>query len=310
MDWSDRHCRYLWRLISKRARLYTEMVTTSALINGDQERFLRFHPDEHPIALQVGGNDPQALAASARLAEQWGYDEINLNCGCPSDRVQNGLIGACLMAYPDKVADAIKAMQDATDIAVTIKHRIGIDDMDDYGGLHHFVDIVAATGCSTFIVHARKAWLQGLSPKQNREIPPLCYDFVYRLKQEMPHLRIIINGGITSLSECEQHLEKVDGVMVGREAYSNPYFLAQVDSILFNNTSNYETRKDICLRYIEYCKTEIEMGTRLHHMTKHILGLFHGQKGGRLFRRHISENVSKPNANISVLEDALDKIIN
>lgn len=312
MDWSDRHCRYLWRLISQKARLYTEMVTTGALLHGDQERFLRFHPNEHPIALQVGGSDPQALATSTRLAAKWGYDEVNLNCGCPSDRVQNGLIGACLMAHPQKVADGIKAMQDAADIAVTIKHRIGIDDMDDYKGLHHFVDTIAATGCHTFIVHARKAWLQGLSPKQNREIPPLCYDFVYRLKQEMPHLRIVINGGITNLNECERHLEQVDGVMVGREAYSNPYFLSEVDKTLFKvDTSEHKTRKDICLEYIEYCRMQMETDsrTRLHHMTKHVLGLFHGQKGGRAFRRHISENVSKPNATITVLEDALNKII-
>ncbi|MFT6389523.1 MAG: tRNA-dihydrouridine synthase A [Cellvibrionaceae bacterium] len=310
MDWSDRHCRYLWRLLSKQTRVYTEMITTGALIHGDQDRFLHFHPNEHPIALQVGGSDTNQLAACARLAEKWAYDEINLNCGCPSDRVQNGLIGACLMMHPNKVADGIKAMQDAATIPVTIKHRIGVDNMDDYTGLAHFVETVAATGCNTFIIHARKAWLQGLSPKQNREIPPLCYDFVYQLKQEMPHLKVIINGGITSLDECEEHLEKVDGVMLGREACSNPYLLSGVDKLLFGvDTPKHKTRKEICLDYIDYCKIEMENGTRLHHMTKYILGLFHGQKGGKAFRRHISENVYKTMASTAILEDALGKII-
>lgn len=309
MDWSDRHCRYLWRLLSQHTRVYTEMVTTNALIRGDRQRFLKFHSQEHPVALQLGGSDPRDLATCAALAEEWGYDEINLNCGCPSDRVQNGMIGACLMAHPNKVAEAIKAMQDATSIPVTIKHRIGIDDMDDYPGLLNFVEIVAATGCNTFIVHARKAWLQGLSPKQNREVPPLCYDFVYRLKQEMPQLNIVINGGITSMAQCQEHLQEVDGVMVGREAYSNPYLLAEIDKHLFDaQTVEAKSRQQICLEYIAYCKTEMASGTRLHHMTKHILGLFHGQKGGRAFRRHISENVSKPDASISVLEDALAKV--
>jgi len=309
MDWSDRHCRYLWRLLSKQTRVYTEMVTTGALIHGDHDRFLHFHPNEHPIALQVGGSDINELAACARLAEAWAYDEINLNCGCPSARVQNGLIGACLMKHPNMVADGIKAMQDAATIPVTIKHRIGVDDMDDYAGLAHFVETVAATGCNTFIIHARKAWLQGLSPKQNREIPPLCYDFVYRLKQEMPHLKIIINGGITSLDECETHLKKVDGVMLGREACSNPYLLSDVDKVLFGiDAPQQKKRKEVCLDYIDYCKIEMENGTQLHHMTKQVLGLFHGQKGGKAFRRHISENVYKPNTTISVLEDALEKI--
>lgn len=315
MDWSTRHCRFFWRLLSSQSRVYTEMVTTGALKHGDRQRFLDFHPSENPIALQVGGSDSKELAFAASLAEQWGYDEINLNCGCPSDRVQNGLIGACLMLHPQKVADGIKAMQDATNIEVTIKHRIGVDDMDDYSAMLQFIETIAATGCRTFIIHARKAWLQGLSPKQNREIPPLCYDYVYRLKKEIPELNIVLNGGITSFSECEEHLKYVDGVMLGREAYNNPYFLAQVDKVLFadeyNTEQNYQTisRQDVCLKYIDYCKLELDKGTRLQHMTKPILGLFHGQKGGRAFRRHLSENVHKPNAGISVLEDALTKVL-
>lgn len=305
MDWSDRHCRYLWRLLSGHSRLYTEMVTTGALLHGDPARFLDFDASEHPLALQVGGSQPEELAQAARLAEKWGYDEINLNCGCPSDRVQNGMIGACLMAHPHRVAEGIKAMQDATAIAVTIKHRIGIDDMDDYSGLLDFVETVAKTGCNTFIVHARKAWLQGLSPKQNREIPPLCYDRVYQLKRERPDLTIVLNGGIQSLDECETHLHAVDGLMLGRAVYQNPFLLADVDSRLFGDTDTGKQRLDIGIAYMAYCQRQLEQGVRLHHMTKHILGLFHGQRGGRAFRRHISENVSKTNAGISVLEDAL-----
>ncbi|MGH1486684.1 MAG: tRNA dihydrouridine(20/20a) synthase DusA [Cellvibrionaceae bacterium] len=309
MDWSDHHCRFLWRLISKQALLYTEMVTTGALLQGDKERFLHYNDCEHPLALQLGGSNPSDLAKCARLAEQWGYDEVNLNCGCPSDRVQNGMIGACLMAHPSLVADCIKAMQDAVDIPVTIKHRIGIDDMDDYQGLINFVDNVAEVGCKTFIVHARKAWLQGLSPKQNREVPPLIYDNVYQLKKERPDLSIIINGGIKSLDECEEQLQHVDGVMIGREAYSNPYLLAEVDQRLFGSTQNIPCRKQIMLNYIDYCEKEIKQGTRLHHMSKHILGLFQGEKGARLFRRHISENAYKKEAGIDVLKVALEKIM-
>lgn len=308
MDWSDRHCRYLWRLISKHALLYTEMVTTGALLQGDRERFLHYNECEHPVALQLGGSQPQDLANCARLAEQWGYNEVNLNCGCPSDRVQNRMIGACLMAHPKLVADCIKAMQDATTIPVTIKHRIGIDDMDDYEGLINFVGTVAETGCTTFIVHARKAWLQGLSPKQNREIPPLNYAHVHKLKAQMPHLNIVINGGICALDECQQQLQDVDGVMVGREAYSNPYLLAEVDNRLFGSGTAPRSRKEVMLDYMDYCKIEIGKGTRLHHMSKHVLGLFQGEKGARAFRRHISENAYKENANADLLMAALDKV--
>ncbi len=309
MDWSDRHCRYLWRLLSKHSLLYTEMVTTGALLQGDQERFLRYNDEEHPLALQLGGSDPTALAECTRLAEQWGYDEVNLNCGCPSDRVQNGMIGACLMAHPQLVADCIKAMQDAATIPVTIKHRIGIDDMDDYEGLLHFVATVAETGCSTFIVHARKAWLQGLSPKQNREVPPLVYDTVYKLKQALPHLSITINGGIRSIDETREHLEHVDGVMVGREAYSNPYLLASVDQHLFNSDNPIRSREQVMLDYIDYCDRQLLAGSRLHHMSKHVLGLFQSEKGARAFRREISENAYKACANTDVLKAALAHVL-
>ena len=309
MDWSDRHCRYLWRLLSKNARLYTEMVTTGALLNQDPKRFLDFDLAEHPIALQLGGSDPKALAQCAALAEQWGYDEINLNCGCPSDRVQNGMIGACLMAHPDLVADCMKAMQELSVKPVTIKHRIGIDDMDDYEGLERFVNHIASNGCSTFIVHARKAWLKGLSPKQNREIPPLLYENVYRLKQSYPELIIVINGGINTIEQCQTHLDHVDGVMVGREAYHNPYMLAKVDQILFGDDNEIPSRMQVMTQYLRYCQMQLNQGTRLQHMSKHVLGLFQGVSGARAFRRHISENAYRPDAGISVLEDAMAKIM-
>lgn len=308
MDWSDRHCRYLWRLISKHARLYTEMVTTGALLHGDQERFLRFHPDEHPLAIQLGGSDAKDLAMCASIAQQWGYDEVNLNCGCPSDRVQNGMIGACLMAHPTLVADAYEAMQSAVDIEVTIKHRIGIDDMDSYQGMVDFVGPIAQRGCKTFIVHARKAWLQGLSPKENREVPPLEYPFVYRLKQDFPSLNVVINGGVRTLDCTEQHLQHVDGVMIGREAYSNPYMLADIDQRLFGSNLPAPSRLAVAEQYLEYCRIQLAQGTRLHHMSRHILGLFQGERGARQFRRHISENAHKPEAGIEVLVDALGYI--
>jgi len=305
MDWSDRHCRYLWRLISQHSRLYTEMVTTGALLHREPARFLDYNPEEHPLALQLGGSDADDLARCAALAEQWGYDEVNLNCGCPSDRVQNGMIGACLMAHPDKVADAYQAMQDKVNIEVTIKHRIGIDDMDDYEGMVNFIRPIAARGCKTFIVHARKAWLKGLSPKENREVPPLEYPFVHRLKQEFPELTIVINGGIKTLDETLTHLEKVDGVMIGREAYSNPYLLAEVDQRLFNNSHPIPSRTAIAEHYIDYCIKEMDKGSRLNHLSRHVLGLYQGESGARAFRRHISENAHRENATADVLVDAL-----
>jgi tRNA-dihydrouridine synthase A len=308
MEWSDKHCRMLWRLISRHAVLYSEMVTTGAVLHGYRERFLDFDPAEHPVALQLGGSNPSELAECTKLAQDWGYDEVNLNCGCPSDRVQNNMIGAILMAHPQLVADCIKAMQDAADIPVTVKNRIGIDDMEDYPGLVEFIGTVAETGCKTFIVHARKAWLQGLSPKENREKPPLKYEMVHKLKQDFPELEILINGGITELDACESHLNHVDGVMVGREAYHNPYLLADVDRRIYGDEHEIPSRIQVAEQYMVYIEQELTKGARLNHMTRHMLGLFHGMPGARLFRRHISENITKPGATLQVVEKALEAI--
>jgi tRNA-dihydrouridine synthase A len=309
MNFSDRHCRYLWRLITKRARLYTEMVTTGALLYGDRGRFLPRNANGNRVALQLGGSDPKDLASCAQMAAQFGYDEINLNCGCPSDRVQNNMIGACLMAHPDIVATCIKAMQDAVDIKVTIKHRIGIDTIDSYQALVDFVGTIAATGCRTFIIHARKAWLQGLSPKENREKPPLQYDKVYRLKQAFPQLTIVINGGITTMEDCQLHLQHVDGVMMGREAYHNPFSLVGVDASLFgHNDTPPPSRRAVALSYIDYCEQQLTKGARLHHLSRHLLGLYQGTKGARRFRRFISENAHQSNADISVIYRALEYV--
>jgi tRNA-dihydrouridine synthase A len=305
IDWSDTHARFFWRLLSDNALLYTEMITTGALLRGDAERFLRFDPTEHPLALQLGGSDPVALAACARLAEQYQYDEVNLNCGCPSDRVQNGAFGACLMARPDLVADCVKAMQDACSLPVTVKHRIGIDDLDSYDHMARFVETVAATGCTTFIAHARKAWLKGLSPKENRDLPPLRYADVYRLKREFPELTIVINGGIHTLDECEQHLDQVDGVMLGRAAYHDPYLLSEVDNRLFGADTARQTRAAIIERLLPYIEREMQRGATLHHITRHILGLFQGEPGARRFRRILSEGAARRGATIDVLHAAL-----
>lgn len=308
MDWSDHHCRHFWRLITKEALLYTEMVTTGALIHGDRERFLHFNETEHPVALQLGGSDSAELAQCAQWAEQWGYDEINLNCGCPSDRVQSGMFGACLMAQPQLVAQGVKAMRDACDIPVTVKHRIGIDDMESYEQLAAFIEPVAAAGCSVFIVHARKAWLQGLSPKENREIPPLNYEWVYRLKRDYPQLTIVINGGIQTISECQLHLKQVDGVMIGREAYHNPWMLAEVDSKLFGSSDPANSRDAVIDALLPYISTQLAGGARLNHITRHILGLYQSVAGARKFRRHISENAYKKEAGIEVLEEAYELV--
>jgi len=286
------------------------MVTTGALIHGDRKRFLDFNHCEHPIALQLGGSNPQDLALCARMAEDWGYDEVNLNCGCPSDRVQNNMIGACLMAEPELVAECISTMQNAVSIPVTVKHRIGIDNQDDYQDMEKFVSIIAATGCNTFIVHARKAWLKGLSPKENREIPPLDYDKVFRLKNEFPHLNIIINGGITNLHQSQTLLQHLDGVMIGREAYSNPYLLADVDQQLFAEDKTIPSREFIFEQFMEYCAENLQKGTKLSHMTRHVLGLFQGQPGARSFRRILSEKAPRPDADIKVLVEAYDAIKN
>jgi tRNA-dihydrouridine synthase A len=304
MDWSDHNCRYFWRLLTKQALLYTEMVTTGALIHGDRKRFLHFNREEHPVALQLGGSDPKDLARCARWAQEWGYDEVNINCGCPSDRVQSGMFGACLMGKPDLVADCVKAMMDSCDIPVTVKHRIGIDHMESYEQLLAFIEPVAAAGCSVFIVHARKAWLQGLSPKENREIPPLNYPWVYQLKKDFPHLTIVVNGGIQTIEECHDHLEHVDGVMLGREAYQNPWMLAQVDEALFGMDSPLKSRDDVIAALLPFAEQHIAQGGQLNHITRHILGLYHGVPGAKKFRRHLSENAYKKEAGISILAEA------
>jgi len=305
MDWSDKHCRFFWRLLCENALLYTEMVTTGALLHGDTARFLDYDVSEHPVALQLGGSDPRDLAACAKLAEQWGYDEVNLNCGCPSDRVQNGAFGACLMAKPVLVADCIKAMQDACSIPVTVKHRIGIDDIDSYGAMANFVQTIAEIGCTTFIVHARKAWLSGLSPKENREIPPLRYDDVYLLKREFPALNIVINGGIRTLDECAQHLQQVDGVMLGREAYHNPFILADADQRLFSSNEPAKTRAQVLQELLPYIERHLQSGGTLHHVTRHILGLYLGEHGARKFRRHLSEHAARRGATLDILLAAI-----
>ena len=309
MDWTDTHCRAFHRLLAPHALLYTEMVTTGALLHGDVERHLRFDASEHPVALQLGGSEPDALARCAELAEQWQYDEVNLNCGCPSDRVQEGRFGACLMREADRVADCVRAMRSATHLPVTVKHRIGIDDSEDYAFMRGFVETVAAAGCTTFVVHARKAWLQGLSPRENREIPPLTYEHVYRLKREFPQLTVLINGGIRTLDQCREHLQYVDGVMLGREAYENPYALAELDRSLFETASETDgglpTREDIIDAYLPYVQRELDRGTTLNRITRHILGLYRGQSGGRAFRRHLSEQAHKPGADLQVLRQAI-----
>jgi tRNA-dihydrouridine synthase A len=304
MDWSDHHCRYFWRLLTKQALLYTEMVTTGALIHGDRERFLHFNAEEHPVALQLGGSDPSDLARCAKWAQEWGYDEVNLNCGCPSDRVQSGMFGACLMAHPQTVADGVKAMRDACTLPVTVKHRIGIDDMESYDQMLGFVGPIADAGCEVFIVHARKAWLQGLSPKQNREVPPLNYPWVYRLKKDMPQLTVVINGGIQTLDESQQHLQHVDGVMIGREAYQNPWMLAEVDSALFAMDKPAQSRDDVIAGLLPYVEQQLARGAHLNHITRHILGLYQGVPGARKFRRHLSENAYKKTAGLEVLQEA------
>lgn len=301
MDWSDRHCRFFWRLLSRRVRLYTEMVTTGALIHGDRARFLQFSPQEQPLALQIGGSEPGDLARCARWAEDWGYREINLNCGCPSDRVQSGQFGACLMAEPQRVAAGVRAMRDACSLPVTVKHRLGIDHMESYPQLLDFIAPSAEAGCDTFIVHARKAWLQGLSPKENREIPPLNHDWVYRLKRDLPALTIVLNGGIGSLDECREHLQHVDGVMLGRAAYQNPWLLADVDQTLFGEVGPVTSRDQVIDLLLPYLEQQLTRGIPLKHITRHLLGLYQGQAGARQFRRHISEHAHRPGAGTEVL---------
>ena len=305
LDWTDRHERFFLRLISKNTLLYTEMVTTGAIIHGERARFLEFNTEEHPVALQLGGSNPADLAECAKMAEQQGYDEVNLNVGCPSDRVKSGMFGACLMAKPQLVAECVHAMQSVVDIPVTVKHRIGIDENDSVEELFEFVEVVAAAGCKTFIVHARKAWLNGLSPKENRHIPPLRYDVVYELKKTMPQLDIVINGGINDLSTAQQQLEHVDGVMMGREVYHNPYILAEVDQLLYQSTAPVLSREEIFAAFLLYVERELAKGTRLHSMSRHILGLFNGLPGARKWRRYISENAPRADVGVDVGLDVL-----
>lgn len=308
LDWTDRYCRYFLRLISRHTLLYTEMVTTGALIHGDRERFLEFDPSEHPVALQLGGSDPEALAQCSRMAEDQGFDEVNLNVGCPSDRVQSGRFGACLMLEPNLVAECISAMQDAVTIPITVKHRIGIDKDDSYETLHRFVSTVSEAGCHTFIVHARNAWLQGLSPKENRDIPPLRYEIVHRLKSDFPEREIIINGGVKSLDAAEQQLQHLDGVMIGREAYQNPWILAAVDSRLFGDDHPIPSRHQIIEQLMPFVHQEFARGTPISRITRHILGLFQGQPGARAWRRHISENAHRKGASPELITQAAQMV--
>ncbi|MFQ3346040.1 MAG: tRNA-dihydrouridine synthase A [Porticoccaceae bacterium] len=305
LDWTDRHCRFFLRLISQHAVLYTEMLTTGAILHGDTERFLGMNAAEHPVALQLGGSNPEDLAAACKLAEKYAYAEINLNCGCPSDRVQSGMFGAVMMKNAAVTAKCVSAMREATDLPVTVKHRIGVDDYDSYDFLCQFVGTLSEAGCNTFLVHARKAWLKGLSPKQNREVPELNYDRVYQLKRDFPGSDIIINGGITTLEQSIRHLNRLDGVMMGREAYTNPYILATVDQEIYGDNHPIKSRIEIAEQFLNYIDNEMIKGTKLHAMTRHILGLFHGMPGARQFRRHISENAYKPSATIDVLTTAL-----
>ena len=305
MDWTDRHCRFFFRLITRHARLYTEMITAPALVHGDVARHLDFDRSEHPLALQLGGSDPGQLAHAARLGERWGYDEINLNCGCPSERVQTGSFGACLMREPALVADCVKAMRDAVTLPVTIKHRIGLDGDNDYRFVRDFVGIVARAGCDVFIVHARNAVLRGLSPKENREIPPLRYEVVHRLKRDFPALTIVLNGGLDDYDAIERELRHVDGVMLGRVAYQDPYRLAQVDWRLFGDETPARSRADVLHAMMSYARIGTERGTPLRAITRHMLGLYHGQSHGRLFRRILSNGDKLQHSDVSVLEHAL-----
>ena len=304
MDWSDRHCRYFHRLLTREALLYTEMVTAEAILHGKRDQLLAFSTEENRIALQVGGSDPVKLAEAARIGEGYGYDEINLNVGCPSDRVQEGRFGACLMAEPQLVADCVAAMRNAVRVPVTVKCRIGIDDQDSEADFERFIVTVAAAGCRTVIVHARKAWLKGLSPKENREIPPLDYGRVYRLKAAHPELEIAINGGIATLGQAEDQLAHVDGVMIGRAAYQTPYVLAEVDQRLFGSTRPVATRAEVLEALIPYTERHVAKGGRLNNIARHILGLYHGEAGARAFRRLLSEKAVKNGAGAELLAEA------
>ncbi len=305
MEWTDRHDRFFLRLISSRALLYTEMLTTGAIIHGDRERLLGFDASEHPVAVQLGGSEPDALAEASRIAEGFGYDEINLNVGCPSDRVQSGRFGACLMREPGLVADCVAAMRKAVAIPITVKCRIGVDEQDPDIALPVLARQVRDAGCETLVVHARKAWLDGLSPKENRDVPPLEYERAYALKAAMPEMEIIVNGGILTLDEAATHLDHVDGVMLGRAAYQTPWVLADVDRRFYGDKSPTSTRHEVLERFLPYVERELSGGTHLHAMSRHILGLFQGVPGARAFRRHISENAPRKDAGVEVIRDAM-----
>jgi len=305
MDWTDRHCRFFHRLLTRRALLYTEMVTAEAVLHGSRERLLGYSPQEHPVALQLGGSDPGKLAEAAAIGASFGYDEINLNVGCPSDRVQEGRFGACLMAEPALVARCVAAIAARVDAPVTVKCRIGIDDQDSEADLDRFIAAVAAAGCRTVMVHARKAWLEGLSPKENREVPPLDYPRVWRLKAAHPELEIVINGGIASLTEAETHLAHVDGVALGRAAYQNPYLLAEADGRLFGDATPLPTRRAVLEALVPYAERHVRNGGRLNNIVRHVLGLYHGRPRARAFRRHLSERAPREGAGVEVLLQAI-----
>ena len=308
LDWTDRHCRYFHRLLSQQTLLYTEMVTTGAILHGKGD-FLEYNEQEHPLALQLGGSNPVDLAACAKLAGERGYDEVNLNVGCPSDRVQNGRFGACLMAEPELVADCVSAMKEVTDIPITVKTRIGIDDQDSYEFLTKFVSTVSEKGgCEQFTIHARKAWLSGLSPKENREIPPLDYDRAYQIKRDFSDLVIAVNGGITTLEQTKEHLQHLDGVMIGREAYHSPFILAEVDQQIFGLDTPIKKRSQVVEEMYPYIERELSNGASLGHISRHMLGLFQSMPGARQWRRYISENAHKKGAGIEVMQTALAKI--
>jgi len=309
MEWTDRHCRFFHRLLTRRALLYTEMITTGAVLRGDRARLLGFDPAEHPVAVQLGGSDPRALAESAQICADFGYDEINLNVGCPSDRVREGRFGACLMAEPQLVGECVAAMKAAVAIPVTVKCRIGIDEQDPEESLDALTRIVVAAGVDALIVHARKAWLDGLSPRENRDIPPLDYDRVYRLKRAWRALHISINGGIASVEDAGAHLTRVDGVMIGRAAYQEPWRLLKVDALIYGAPAPSASPKAALEAFFPYIERELARGTRLHSMTRHVLGLFQGVPGARAFRRHIATQAVKPGAGIAVLREALDLVM-
>ncbi len=310
MGWTDRHFRYLFRLMSQHARLYTVMITSNALIHhGESAYFLDFDEAEHPVALQLGGNNPAELAFCAKLAQQWGYDEVNLNVGCPSDRVKSGQFGACLMAHPKVVSECVAAMKEAVNIPVTVKIRLGVDDLDSEPYFNQFVDAVADAGCEVFLIHARKAWLQGLSPKQNRTIPPLKYDWVYRLKQRRPDLTIVINGGIQDLETSQVHLQHIDGVMIGRAAYENPYSFAALDQTLFQSDNEILSRTDLVRAYLPYIQRQVESGVSLKEISRHLLHLFNSQNGARGWRRFLSHYAHKQGAGAQVVEHALGLLV-